>query len=187
MSTSFSYFEAEDRLLMIVQPGSHKLWLTRRLVQAIVRDVAAIFAKQVPGEGIPGAGSQAERIALEHQMAMNGEDLSPSDAGVSPLQFSNKAPPHASDSGTPLCTGLDAKAGKDYASIGFVIGDATLNIKLSRAGFHRLLRGVVMCGQQAGWMLQDVPPWLTQSLLGDLLGTLPTLDPEADGESEPDE
>ena len=44
-----------------------------------------------------------------------------------------------------------------------------------------------MCGQQAGWMLQDVPPWLTQSLLGNLLGTLPALDPDADNEPDTSE
>ena len=186
MSTSFSYFEAEDRILVVIRPGEHKLWLTRRLAQAIVHDVAAIFASQVPGEGVPGTGSQEERIALEHQMAMDGEDL-PDSAGGSPLQYSSKAPARASDSGIRLCTGLDAKAGKDYASIGFVIGDSTLNLKLSRASFHRLLRGIAMCGHQAGWALQGVPPWLTQSLLGKLLGTLPTLDPDADDEPDQSE
>ncbi|WP_174873271.1 hypothetical protein [Vogesella oryzae] len=179
MSTSFTYFEAEDRILVVIEPGTHKLWLTRRLAQAIVHDIAGIFASQVPGGGIPGAGSAEERIALEHQMAMNGEDL-PQEEGGKAMQYSSSAPPRRSADETPLCTGLDAKAGSSYASIGFVIGDATLNLKLSRAGFHRLLRGIALCSNQAGWQLQDVPAWLTQSLLGDLLASLPPLDESAD-------
>ncbi len=185
MSTSFTYFESEDRILVMIRPGDHKLWLTRRLAQAIVHDIAGIFASQVPGEGVPGAGSQEERIALEHQMAMDGEDLPDSGSGTgSPLQYSNKAPARANEAGIRLCTGLDAKAGKDYASIGFVVSDATINLKLSRPGFHRLLRGIAMCGQQAGWTLQGVPPWLSQSLLGTLLDKLPPLDEDEDNDSE---
>ncbi|MEQ6291386.1 hypothetical protein ACFPAG_12310 [Vogesella sp. GCM10023246] len=179
MSTSFTYFEAEDRLLVVIQPGPHKLWLTRRLAQAIVHDIAGIFASQVPGDGIPGAGSAEERIALEHQMAMNGEDL-PQDDGGKAMQYSSEPPARARDGDIQLCTGLDAKAGSNYASIGFVIGDSTLNLKLSRAGFHRLLRGVALCGTQAGWQLQGVPSWLTQSLLGNLLASLPPLDEAPD-------
>ncbi|MFC3530624.1 hypothetical protein ACFOLG_00345 [Vogesella facilis] len=179
MSTSFTYFEAEDRVLVMIQSGEHKLWLTRRLAQAIVHDIAGIFASQVPGGGIPGAGSAEERIALEHQMAMNGEDL-PQDEGGKALQYSSTPPACASDGDIRLCTGLDAKAGSNYASIGFVVGEHTLNLKLSRAGFHRLLRGVALCGAQAGWQLQGVPSWLTQSLLGDLLTSLPPLDEAPD-------
>ncbi len=175
-STSFSYFQSEDRLLVVVQPGDHKLWLTRRLTLSIVDDIARLFASQVPGDGIPGAGNEDERIALEHRMAMNEEDLDGRDQHHRPLQFSDSAPARPGDSDILLCTGLDAQLGRDYASLSFVCGDKTLNLRQSRPGFHRFLRTLLLCADKAEWQLPAVPAWLTQSLLGELLANLPPLD-----------
>lgn len=177
MSLSFTYFEAEDRLLLVMQPGQHQLWLTRYLTQSILRDIAGLFARMVPGEGVPGAGTPEQRIALEHRMAMNEEDLadrqSPSSASV---VFSSQSPALPTTGSVPVCTGLDAKAGADYASISFTVGDNQINVRQSRPGFHRFLRTLALCADKAGWQIQDIPPWLTQSLVQDLLGSLPQLD-----------
>jgi len=177
MSLSFTYFEAEDRLLVVMQPGNHQLWLTRYLTQSILRDIAALFARMVPGEGVPGAGTPEQRIALEHRMAMNEEDLADRPTAAAPgVMFSNQSPALSGLVGVPVCTGLDAKAGVDYASISFTIGHNQVNVRQSRPGFHRFLRTLALCADKAGWQIQDVPPWLTQSLVQDLLGTLPLLD-----------
>lgn len=177
MSLSFTYFEAEDRLLVVMQPGNHQLWLTRYLTQSILRDIAGLFARMVPGEGVPGAGTLAQRIALEHRMAMNEEDLADRQtAGSAGVVFSNQSPALPGQGSVPVCTGLDAKAGIDYASISFTVGGNQINVRQSRPAFHRFLRTLALCADKAGWQIQDVPPWLTQSLVKDLLGTLPQLD-----------
>lgn len=179
MSLSFTYFEAEDRLLVVMQPGHHKLWLTRYLTQSILRDIAALFARMVPGEGVPGAGTVTQRIALEHRMAMNEEDLADQPASAPPgVIFSHESPARPAAGTVPVCTGLDAKAGSDFASISFTVGDSQINVRQSRPGFHRFLRTLALCADKAGWQIQDVPPWLTQSLVQDLLGALPLLDEE---------
>lgn len=177
MSLSFTYFESEDRLLVVMQPGQHQLWLTRYLTQSILRDIAGLFARMVPGEGVPGAGTQAQRIALEHRMAMNEEDLTDRNLPAAPgVVFSSQSPALPGTGTVPVCTGLDAKAGIDYASISFTVGGNQINVRQSRPGFHRFLRTLALCADKAGWQIQDVPPWLTQSLVQDLLGSLPPLD-----------
>lgn len=178
-TTSFTYFQAEDRLLVVIEPGNHKLWLTRRLTQAILHDIATLFASKVPGASFPGAGADAERIALEHSMAMNEEDLddTPQEQGT-PLQFSDTPPASADDPDIVLCTGLDAQLGSDYASISFVCADKTLSLRQNRPGFHRFLRTLALCADKAEWHPQHIPAWLTQSLLGGLLANLPPLDAE---------
>ncbi|WP_147695611.1 hypothetical protein [Vogesella mureinivorans] len=176
MSLSFTYFEAEDRLLVLIQPGGHQLWLTRYLTQSILRDIAALFARAVPGEGVQGAGSSEQRIALEHRMAMNEEDLADQPGMGGGMKFAHNSPALPASGSIPVCTGLDAQAGSDYASISFTVGPQNINMRQSRAGFHRFLRTLALCANKAGWQIQDVPGWLTQSLLTDLLGTLPPLD-----------
>ncbi len=176
MSLSFTYFEAEDRLLVLIQPGGHQLWLTRYLTQSILRDIAALFARAVPGEGVPGAGSSEQRIALEHRMAMNEEDLADQPGMGGGMKFAHNSPALPASGSIPVCTGLDAQAGSDYASISFTVGPQNINMRQSRAGFHRFLRTLALCADKAGWQIQGVPGWLTQSLLTDLLGTLPPLD-----------
>ena len=176
MSLSFTYFEAEDRLLVLIQPGGHQLWLTRYLTQSILRDIAALFARAVPGEGVPGAGSLAQRIALEHSMAMNEEDLADQPGMGGGMKFAQNSPALPASGSIPVCTGLDAQAGSDYASIRFTVGPQDIKMRQSRAGFHRFLRTLALCANKADWHIQGVPAWLTQSLLTDLLGTLPPLD-----------
>lgn len=173
MSLHFTYFEAEDRLLVVMHPEGHQLWLTRHLTQYILRDVASLFARAVPGDGIPGSGNGAQRIALEHRMAMNEEDLADLPAGRSAgMQFASHSPPLPLPGTTPLCNGLDAQAGKDYGSITFTAGEQQVTLRQNRPGFHRFLRTILLCADRAGWQIQDIPPWLTQSLLDGLLGTL---------------
>ena len=174
MSLSFTYFESEDRLLVLMQPGGHQLWLTRYLTQSILREIASLFARAVPGEGVPGAGSMEQRIALEHSMAMNEEDLADQPGQGGGMKFAN-SPALPKSGSIPLCTGLDAKAGSDFASISFSVGQQDINMRQSRAGFHRFLRTLALCADKAGWQIQGIPPWLTQSLLTDLLGSLPPL------------
>lgn len=187
MSLSFTYFEAEDRLLVVMQPGNHQLWLTRYLTQSILRDIAALFARMVPGEGVPGAGTPEQRIALEHRMAMNEEDLADRDSSsIGRMGFSQQSPALPAAGSVLVCTGLDAKAGVDYASISFTVGNNQVNVRQSRPGFHRFLRTLALCADKAGWQIQDVPPWLTQSLVQDLLGKLPPLDDAAPDEQAPD-
>lgn len=179
-TTSFTYFQAEDRLLVVIQPGDHKLWLTRRLTRSILHEIAELFASKVPGEGIPGAGSQADRIAFEHRMAMNGEDLQEQQDDTPPMQFSETPPAAADDDGIRLCTGLDVTVGDNYAKLSLVSEDITLTLRQSRAGFHRFLRSIQLCADKAGWDMQSSPVWLRQSLIAGLLDNLPPLDEEDD-------
>lgn len=179
MTISFTYFQREDRLLVVLQPGDHKLWLTRYLTQSILRDIATLFASVVPGDGIPGTGSAAERIMLEHRMAMDEEDLADQPSQGNSMQFSKEPPARPEDGDISLCTGLDAKAGADYGSLTFNVGEQHLTLRYTRAGFHRFLRTLMLCASKANWQIESIPDWLRQSLLKDLLGNLPPLD-EAD-------
>ncbi|MEC5208754.1 hypothetical protein QF022_003710 [Vogesella perlucida] len=78
------------------------------------------------------------------------------------------------------------KPAVDYASISFTVGNNQVNVRQSRPGFHRFLRTLALCADKAGWQIQDVPPWLTQSLVQDLLGKLPPLDDTPQDEQAPD-
>lgn len=162
-TTSFTYFEAEDRLLLVIEPGGVKLWLTRRLCRPLLTDIAALFERTVPGAGIPGAADAAERMALEHMLAMHGEDMPDGDTG---LRYSATPPARAGDGDIELVTGLDAKMGSDYAQLTFnTRAGHHYQLRVGRAGFHRLLRTLLLCADKAGWQIADAPPWLQQSLL----------------------
>ena len=180
MTISFTYFQREDRLLVVLQPGDHKLWLTRYLAQSILRDIATLFASVVPGDGIPGTGSAAERIMLEHRMAMDEEDLADQPSQGGSIQFSKEPPARPAGGDIVLCTGLDAKAGADYGSLSFNVADDHLTLHYTRAGFHRFLRTLMLCTNRANWQIDEIPPWLQQSLLTDFLGSLPPLDESDD-------
>ena len=72
VSTTFGYNAAEDRIWLACAAWPERLWLTRRMVRAVLQ--AAVSALEADPPALPsGADARpaAERAAAEHEASLN--------------------------------------------------------------------------------------------------------------------
>ena len=72
VSTTFGYNAAEDRIWLACAAWPERLWLTRRMVRAVLQ--AAVSALEADPPALPsGADARpaAERAAAEHDASLN--------------------------------------------------------------------------------------------------------------------
>jgi len=154
---TFGYSDSEDRVWLSSSDGA-RYWLTRRLLTGLLRPVAELLEKTVPGGDVPHALPAADRIALEHEVALaDGPDGQPAMAKNRETRTAGAAP------GKPpaLVTAITCQADSHRCALIITAGGEPGRIDLNRMDFHRLLTALHRITVTAGWGLAGLPDWLT--------------------------
>jgi hypothetical protein len=165
-STTFGYYQGEDRVWLSFNDHSPRLWFTRRLVSHLLGPMLLAFEAAAPGH--QGGAKASTRAALEHEIALN--ELLPGERRL-PIRQGREAP-GLCGAGDPLvCTGVAASFVADHCLLHFDTGEGRRALTMGRVAMHRWLRGLHLVAQHANWCL-DVPEWLSRSCLPEAVRVL---------------
>lgn len=180
-STTFGYDAGQDRVWLTFNDGLPRVWLTRRLMASLLGPGMRAMEASTPGG--EGGASAATRADLEHALAMN--ELLPGEERL-PLRVDHHPPGAFDEVPGELCTSLSMNFSPQRCEIVLHCSASTRKLSLERVPLHRWLFAMVRVVQEAGWNLQDMPPWLSRSLLPAAVRSLvegprlPGLDEETD-------
>lgn len=159
-STTFGYDAGQDRVWLTFNDGLPRVWLTRRLLASLLGPGMRAMEASTPGG--EGGASAAIRADLEHDLAMN--ELLPGEERL-PLRMDQHPPGAFDDVPGELCTSLTMNFSPQRCEIVMHCRDSTRKLSIERVALHRWLFAMVRVVQEAGWNLQDMPVWLSRSLL----------------------
>lgn len=162
LTFSFAYDPLQDRIWLRLNDQEQLIWLTRRLTVFMLTLAADRFA-QAAGGGLDGLVKKEQAVELEHELAVTETDDqqkgTPVHMGETTLDAETKA------SGV-LCERITMSSNANGAQLQLkLVGDETRIINLSRAGFHRMLRALLLVANRVKWDLPDVPAWLSRAYL----------------------
>lgn len=189
VSTTFGYNAAEDRIWLACAAWPERLWLTRRMVRAVLQ--AAVSALEADPPALPsGADARpaAERAAAEHEASLNQPQ--PGEQGRA-LQMGREANDAPALQGAVLCTRFSLMTLGTQTELVFDTPAGQRRLRLSRIGLHRWLHALHMVLRSADWAdWPAAPDWLTRSYLPPALQSLLvpppadlTLNDEQDGDA----
>jgi hypothetical protein len=161
LSFSFAYDAKQDRIWLRLNNQEEVIWFTRRLAVFLLTQAADRFA-QAAGGGLNGLVKKDQAVELEHELAVTepdeGSSSTPVQMGPSSLDDNLR------NSGL-LCDRITLSSNASGAQLQLSVGDEKRFINLSRAGFHRFLRALLLVANRVNWDLPAVPTWLTRNYL----------------------
>ena len=162
LTFSFAYDVAQDRIWLRLNEQDELIWLTRRLSVFLLTLAADRFA-QSAGGGLDGLVKKDQAVELEHELAVTENDDqqkgTPVQMGTSHLDPDIKAR-------GLLCERITMSSNASGVQLQLKVGaDDKRVINLSRAGFHRMLRALLLVANRVKWDLPPVPAWLSRAYL----------------------
>ena len=161
LSFSFAYDAKQDRIWLRLNDQDELMWLTRRLTVFLLTQAAERFA-QSAGGGLNGLVKKDQAVELEHELAVTEPDEG---AVGTPVQMGSQSPPEAMRANGLLCERITLSSNANGAQLQLLTGEEQRVINLSRAGFHRFLRALLLVANRVKWDLPPVPQWLTRNYL----------------------
>lgn len=147
---TFGYSDSEDRLWLLFTDEGTQLWLTRRLMGALLTHMVKHITDSVPGAlGVGSSLASNQRVALEHETA--GEVW--------------QAPGQAATASTPVnatyqLNTVNVHIDERQVKMEFVAPGYQRSLTLNRADAHQLLRAMAGRCLAADWNLPNLPLWL---------------------------
>lgn len=162
LTFSFAYDAVQDRIWLRLNNQDELIWLTRRLTVFLLTLAADRFA-QAAGGGLDGLVNQDKAVELEHELAVTEND---DQQKGTPVQMgSSQLEPELKSNGV-LCERITMSSNANGVQLQLKVnGDEKRFINLSRAGFHRMLRALLLVANRVKWDLPDVPLWLSRAYL----------------------
>ena len=180
VSTTFGYNAPEDRIWRACAAWPERLWLTRRMVRAVLQ--AAVSALEADPPALPsGADARpaAERAAAEHDASLNQPQ--PGEQGRA-LQMGREAANAPALQHAVLCTQFALQPAGAHHDLVFHTPAGQRRLRLSGTGLHRWLHALHMVLRGTDWAdWPAAPDWLTRSYLPPALQSLLTLPPGGPG------
>ncbi|QTD46513.1 hypothetical protein [Ottowia testudinis] len=177
VSTTFGYNAPEDRLWLACAAWPQRLWLTRRVVRAMLQAVVQSLESAAAAAPLPAGDTRpaAERAAAAHDASLNqpqpGEQ-------VRALQMGREATDAPALQGAVLCTRFTLLTLGTQTELVFDTPAGQRRLRLSRIGLHRWLHALQLVLRSAGWTdWPAAPDWLTRSYLPPALRSLLTPPP----------
>lgn len=161
LSFSFAYDAKQDRIWLRLNDKDELVWLTRRLSVFLLTQAAERFA-QSAGGGLDGLVKKDQAVELEHELAVTEPDEG---AVGTPVQIGSQSPPEEMRASGLLCERITLSSNTNGAQLQLLTGDEQRVINLSRAGFHRFLRALLLVANRVKWDLPPVPQWLSRNYL----------------------
>lgn len=161
ISFSFAYDVKEDRICLRLSGAGDMIWFTRRLVVFLLTHAANRFAESATA-GMDGWATPKAPVELEHELAVTEPDegQAGSPVQIAAGKFDAEAQSHA-----VLCERITLTSHSAGVQILLMTGDGQHTVNLSRAGFHRFLRALLLVANRVAWDLPAVPGWLSKNYL----------------------
>ena len=164
VSTTFGYNAPEDRIWLACAAWPERLWLTRRMVRAVLQAVVSALEAEPPA--LPsGADARpaAERAAAEHDASLNQPQPGEQARALQMGREANDAP---ALQGAVLCTRFSLMTLGTQTELVFDTPAGQRRLRLSRIGLHRWVHALHMVLRSADWAdWPAAPDWLTRSYL----------------------
>ncbi|TCJ15028.1 hypothetical protein EZJ19_08165 [Parasulfuritortus cantonensis] len=154
---TFGYSDSEDRV-WLASTGGTRFWLTRRLVNGLLRPTCDLLEKTVPGGDVPNALPASQRIAIEHE-----ESLADSPEGLPAIEKNKETRGAGNAPVKPPALVTIVTVQADASRCAWIVTAAAkpARIEVNRLEFHRLLAALYRTAEAAGWGLANLPGWLT--------------------------
>lgn len=162
LTFSFAYDAVQDRIWLRLNEQEDVIWLTRRLTVFLLTLAAERFA-QAAGGGLDGLVKKDQAAELEHEIAVTeGDDQQKG----TPVQMSESTLDPEIKSRGVLCERITMSSNANGVQLQLKVnGDEKRFVNLSRAGFHRMLRALLLVANRVKWDLPPVPSWLSRAYL----------------------
>ena len=162
LTFSFAYDAVQDRIWLRLNEQDEVIWLTRRLTVFLLTMAADRFA-QAAGGGLDGLVKKDQAVELEHEIAVTEND---DQQKGTPVQMGeSQLDPEVKSRGV-LCERITMSSNANGVQLQLKVnGDEKRFINLSRAGFHRMLRALLLVANRVKWDLPAVPVWLSRAYL----------------------
>lgn len=162
LTFSFAYDAVQDRIWLRLNEQEDVIWLTRRLTVFLLTLAAERFA-QAAGGGLDGLVKKDQAAELEHEIAVTeGDDQQKG----TPVQMSESTLDPEIKSRGVLCERITMSSNANGVQLQLKVnGDEKRFVNLSRAGFHRMLRALLLVANRVKWDLPPVPTWLSRAYL----------------------
>ncbi len=170
VSTTFGYSPAEDRLWISCSAWPQRVWLTRRIAQAVLQaGVRMIEAGGATASPQADSRPPAERAAAAHDASLNR--LRPGEPPM--LRTGREAADAPELDGAVLCTRFLLLDTGTHSELVFSTRAGERRLRLDRTELHRWLHALQMVMAPARWHDWTTPPdWLTRSYLPPALKAL---------------
>ena len=161
ISFSFAYDVKEDRIALRLSGATELVWFTRRLVVFLLTQAASRFAESATS-GMDGWVTPKPPVELEHELAVTEPDQG--QVG-SPVQIAKGQFDAEDRAQAVLCERITLTSHAEGVRLVLVTGADQRTVNLSRAGFHRFLRALLLVANRVAWGLPEVPGWLSKNYL----------------------
>jgi hypothetical protein len=161
LSFSFAYDAKQDRIWLRLNNQEELIWLTRRLTVFLLTQAADRFA-EAAGRGLGGLVNKDQAVELEHELAVTEPDEG---SHGTPVQMGPSSLDEGLRSNGLLCERITLSSNDAGAQLQLLVVNEKRFINLSRAGFHRFLRALLLVANRVKWDLPPVPQWLTRNYL----------------------
>ena len=176
--TAFGYDAEQDRLWLLYDFEHPRIWITRRIAQAIVESVTKLVEQTAVGF----SDSSAIRVQMEHRLAVTE---TPDGQVHYPYKIQVESHDDLHEQGFTLCHGLGAQIHAGGGRMTFGTDESEVKFEFNRYDLHLWLRAFRMALTYAQWNLSpSFPAWLEEPLLPpaiqNLLGQTPPADLKLD-------
>lgn len=152
---TFGYSQTEDRIWFSVSEGD-KFWLTRRLIIGFIAPICALLEKTVPGGDFPNALAAEQRVALEHEAA-----LQESPDGAPALEENVETRGSGPVRAPRLVNTMTVQISDTQCTLILIANGEESQFRLSRLEFQRLLAALHRVMVSADWQAPGLPVWLS--------------------------
>lgn len=156
---SLGYHSIEDRIWVKFGTGTY-FWFTRSLLEKYLGPSTSLLEKTVPGGEIPYALPPSQRIKIDHEVAMTGDD------NRSPITIHKKTGPKVHDfkGKSMLVQGIKTKANNLDWILTFIAENKEITFVFNRIDYHRFLQGLIISTEKAKWSIPNLPEWINKSV-----------------------
>lgn len=157
--TAFGFDPEQDRLWLLYDTEHPRIWVTRRVAQAIATSVTQLVEQTATGM----SDNSAQRVQMEHRIAVTE---TPEGESYYPYKVQVESREDLSEQGFTLCRGLSAQINARGGHITLSTEESEVKFDFNRYDLHLWLRAFRMAVQEANWNLSPgFPPWLEEPLL----------------------
>lgn len=156
---TLGYHSLEDRIWVRFGTETY-FWFTRSLLEKYLGPSSSLLEKTVPGGELPCALPPSQRIKIDHEVAMTGDD------DRSPLTIQKKSGPkiHDYQGKSSLVYGIKTKANNLDWILTLVVESKDVTFVLNRIDYHRFLQGLIITTEKAKWSIPNLPEWINKSV-----------------------
>lgn len=157
--TAFGYDSEQDRLWLLYDLEHPRIWITRRIAQAIAGSVTHLVEQTAAGF----SNSSAKRVQMEHRLAVTE---TPDGQAHYPYKIQVESHDDLHEQGFTLCRGLSAHINSGGGHIILGTDESEVKFEFNRYDLHLWLRAFRMALNDAHWNLSPgFPAWLEEPLL----------------------